>query len=409
MDHQIRVLTDPEEIGRSVGVFLTAMVGLTPVDPARIAEFDEPGRTVGIDLPTADPAGRSRLVATATSFTSRIVVPGGRRVPQAAITDVGVLPTHTRCGLAGALIRHQLEQCLERGDPLASLRASEATIYGRWGFGVASDAAKVEIEVARAGLRPGVPTGGEIRLVDLGDPADQDLLERIYRGADWVGAIDRPEGWWRSRAYIRGLGNLPHYAVVHGSPGHEDGFAIYAPEATAGWLDARDRVGVVEDFVATTPDARIGLLRYLLSVDLLTRIVLGAVPIDHGIETLLVDRRALSVRSVHDETWLRLVDVHNALAARTFTGPGEVVLEVTDDLLGHNSGCYLVSADAVTRTRRQPDLSLDVAELACTYLGGTAFWQLARAGRIGVHDPDRVALADRLFAVDRAPFAGTDF
>ncbi|MBT0769698.1 GNAT family N-acetyltransferase [Kineosporia sp. J2-2] len=403
MEHEIRVLTDAQEVGRSLEVFLTAMVGLQRPDSDQQHEFMEPGRTVGAYV------APERLVGTASSFTSWMMVPGGKKVPQAAVTDVGVLPTHTRRGLAGALVRHQLEQCLGRGEVLASLRASEATIYERWGFGIASNVAQVEISVPRAQFRDGVPRGGDVRLVDLRERADQDLLAKIYLGANWVGAIDRPSYWWRAKAHMRELSKDHHYAVVHGIPGHEDGFAVYTPEDATAWFRSRDRGIVVGDFVTTTTRAHFGLLRYLLSIDLLQRVILDPMPVDHSIEKLFTDERAVTSHGARDETWLRLVDVEAALGARTYRAPGQVILEVRDDLLRQNTGRYLVSAQGVARTEQPPDITLDVGQLACAYLGGTEFWQLAQAGRIAVHKDAQLAVADHLFGLRRAPFGGTMF
>lgn len=422
VDHEIRVLNDAQEISRSLEVFLTAMVGLPRADASKQHTFMEPGRTVGAYVPSTVPSANpspdvpasltqtpERLVGTASSFTSWMVVPGGKKVPQAAVTDVGVLPTHTRRGLASALVRHQLEQCLARNEIIASLRASEATIYERWGFGIASSVAAVEVNVPRAKFRESVPQGGSVRLVDLRERADQDLLARIYSGANWVGAIDRPSYWWRARAHMRRLSKDYHYAVVHGIPGYEDGFAIYTPEDTSAWFRSKDRAVVVGDFVANNPRAHFGLLRYLLSIDLLQRVRIDPVPVDHSIEKLFTDERAVDTHSVRDETWLRLVDVQAALAARSYRSPGQVILEVRDEVLRENSGRYIVSASGVARTEQPPDLTLDVSQLACVYLGGTEFWQLAQAGRLAVHKDAGLALADYLFGLRRAPFSGTMF
>ncbi len=407
VNHEIRVLTDAQEIGRSLDVFLTAMVGLPRADPDKQHEFMEPGRTVGAYVPT--PSSPDRLVGTASAFTSWMVVPGGKKVPQAAVTDVGVLPTHTRRGLASALVRHQLEQCLGRREVIASLRASEGTIYERWGFGIASNVAAVEISVPRAQFREGVPMGGDVRLIDLRERSAQDLLARIYTGANWVGAIDRPSYWWRARAHMRQLSSDHYYAVVHGIPGHEDGFAIYTPEDTTAWFRSTDRGIVVGDLVANTSRAHFGLLRYLLSIDLLQRVILDPMPVDHSIEKLFTDERAVGIRGVRDETWLRLVDVQAALSARSYRTGAQVILQVKDDLLRQNSGRYLISADGVARTEQPPDITLDVAQLACAYLGGTEFWQLAQAGRIAVHKDAGLTAADHLFGLRRAPFSGTMF
>jgi GNAT superfamily N-acetyltransferase len=128
--YEIRELSDEKELTEALEVFMTSLVGLpVPSGEPGILEFMEPGRPLGLFVPGPD---GSELVGTAGSFTSRLIVPGGARIPMAAVTDVGVLPTHTRQGLASALIRHQLQQTADRGEIVATLRASEATIYERF-------------------------------------------------------------------------------------------------------------------------------------------------------------------------------------------------------------------------------------------------------------------------------------
>ena len=63
----------------------------------------------------------------------------------------------------------------------------------------------------------------------------------------------------------------------------------------------------------------------------------------------------------------------------------------------------------VSRTEAAPDLVLDTADLAACYLGAVRPSELARTGRILAATPGAVALADRLFAVDHAPWCPTPF
>jgi predicted acetyltransferase len=399
VNHEIRVLTDAQEVGKSLEVFLTAMVGLPSMSDG--ANFAEPGRTLGAFV------GPAEMVGTASSFTSWLIVPGGARVPQAAVTDVGVLPTHTRQGLASALVRRQLQESAARGEIIASLRATEAVIYERFGYGIASSIASLDLTVARARLRPSVPGGGAVRLVDPHNSIE--LMSRIYAPAAWTGAIDRPSYWWQQRAAIDAQGSEPVYLVVHGPEGEEDGYARYRPTDTGSWFRSRDRSIVVYDLIAHTPKAFYGLLRYLLSIDLLQRVVFDPFPVDHSVEKLLLDERAARTTSIRDETWLRLVDVQAALAARTYRQAGEVVIEVFDEQLRENTGRYVISGTGVARTEAAAQLSLDVAALASVYLGGTKWWQLAWAGRVVEHQDGALAVADQLFSTDRAPFSGTMF
>ncbi|MGD0242323.1 MAG: sterol carrier protein domain-containing protein [Streptosporangiaceae bacterium] len=131
---------------------------------------------------------------------------------------------------------------------------------------------------------------------------------------------------------------------------------------------------------------------------------------DDPLPLLFTDARAVRVTGVRDETWLRLVDVPRALAARGYeAAAGPLVIAVTDELLPANTGGYRIGADGVRRADDPADLSLGVAALASAYLGGTRFSALAQSGRVTQHRPGALAAADRLFATPRAPFAGTSF
>src|SRR4051794_35003273 len=74
----------------------------------------------------------AECVGTAGAFSFRLTVPGAAGVPVAGVTMVGVRPTHRRRGLLRAMMRHQLADVRERGEPLAVLTASEPAIYGRF-------------------------------------------------------------------------------------------------------------------------------------------------------------------------------------------------------------------------------------------------------------------------------------
>ena len=78
-----------------------------------------------------------RAVGGLGAFPFRLTVPGGR-VAAAGVTVAGVLPTHRRRGLLRGMMRALLDGCHRGGDRVAYLWATEDTIYGRFGFGLAS-------------------------------------------------------------------------------------------------------------------------------------------------------------------------------------------------------------------------------------------------------------------------------
>ena len=350
---EIRVLDTETELIASSNLFRTAMVGLPvlpPYEPGQIRELLEPGRTLGAFVDGA-------MVGTADSATSGLTLPGGRRVPHAAVTHVGVLPTHTRRGVLTALMRHQLRDARDRGEVVATLRASEANIYGRFGYGAASITHTVELDVRRARLRPSVAAGGPVRLLEPG--AVWELLPRIVAAnpSTRPGTIDRIPLWWRGRELSAQSDRGPNYVAVHGEPGSEDGFVRYRPIGTDRWFGGRDRTVVVDDFYAPTRTAYLGLLRFLLAIDLVDVLVFTALPQDDPLPWLFDDRRAVRLRSAGDETWLRILDVPAALTQRTFDGDTEVRIGVVDALLPQNSGTYRVGATGSGRVDAGPQVA----------------------------------------------------
>jgi GNAT superfamily N-acetyltransferase len=77
-------------------------------------------------------AGASAIVSV------QVTVPGGHQVALGGVTSTAVLPTYRRRGLLRKIMSAMLDDCRERGEFLAGLSASEATIYGRYGFSPAT-------------------------------------------------------------------------------------------------------------------------------------------------------------------------------------------------------------------------------------------------------------------------------
>jgi predicted acetyltransferase len=405
MTTEIRVLDGEDELLAAANVFRAAMVGFPPLSnlaPGRITRLLEPGRMIGAFV-------GAQMVGTADAVTSRLTLPGGALVGHAAVTHIGVLPSFTRKGIATDLMRHQLRDIAARGEVVATLRASEATIYERYGYGVASSSQTVEVQTARATLRPDVGTGGSVRLLDAAEAWD--VLPRIYADnrPSRPGTIDRPEAWWQGLRMRTESYSGPSYVAVHGEPGSESGFARYRPVDTEAWFISDQRTIAVEDFFAPTAEAYLGLLQFLLGIDLIDRVVFWMLPVDDPLPLLLVDRRAARVTAMHDETWLRIVDAEGALAARRYDGDGAVTIAINDPLLPNNSASFTIAGDGAQPTDRPAQLHTGVEGLAAVLLGGATWRSLAVAGLARADDPSALAIADRLFAVPDAPHAGFFF
>lgn len=357
----------------------------------------QPGRTLGV----LD----AELIGTARSFDSALTVPGGARVPLGSVTGVGVRADRTRRGVLTELMRAQLGDFADRGLVAANLYASEGLIYGRFGYGVATLARKCVVDRRRATVRAEAPVGGEVELLDL--ETAKARLPEIYDafGGDRPGGMSRSEYWWPGLFRQLHRSDSPVVTVLHHGASGIDGYVVYH-SARPNPVDPA--VLRVEEFHTATPEAYAQLWRFLLGVDLIDSIEVSALPTDDPVELLFTDPRAVKVTDTWDETWLRLVDVPGALAARE-RGDTELVIEVTDPVLPVNSGRYLVSRDAVTRTEASPQLSMGVDVLAMIYLGTWRPSALASVGRVEVADAEVARRADLLFSTRSAAWCGTFF
>lgn len=328
----------------------------------------------------------------------------------AAVTGVAVRADHTRRGLLTALMRAQLGEAADRGEVLAVLRASEARIYGRFGYGVATRACSVRVSRSGRGWRTAAPSGGAVRQLDVA--ALPTVLAALHDRVALArpGGILRPAGWWRTASAMRELrGQAPLLAAVHTGPDGDDGYAVAVAEP--GPFAARPLR--VLDLQAAGPAAAAGLWRFLLDVDLVGEITAVGRPLDEPLDLLLEDPRDVTVTDVEDELWLRLVDVAAALAARTWGDSGPVLLGVHDPFLDRAAGLYRIAGGTAEPmgplSTRTPDLECDVAGLAMAYLGDRRPSELATAGWWVVRDPTALTRADAAFATSVVPWCGTMF
>jgi predicted acetyltransferase len=227
-----------------------------------------------------------------------------------------------------------------------------------------------------------------------------------------AGSITRQDAWWTAQLDRHVRERHPVLAAVHTGPDGDDGFALAVPrESDAGFAD---RILRVEDLHAASTAATAALWRFLLDVDLVGTVEGGLRPLDEPLELLLADPRDVTVTGVHDETWLRIVDVPVALAARSYGEAGPVLLAVHDPLLETNAGVYLIADGTAERVGplggpHAPQLECDAAALAMAYLGDRAPSQLAATGWWTAHDAAALERADRLFATGAVPWCGTFF
>jgi predicted acetyltransferase len=390
MPFEVRPCTDQEEYSRAIGAigqyfnpppgdeFLQELVPLLPHDRMHAALDD------------------GQIIGGAGAYPFELSVPGGS-LPCAGVTAVGVQPTHRRRGVLRSMMDAQLRDVHERGEPLAALWASEETIYGRFGYGLASWAGELKVPDEWDAFAEPFEPGGKARFVTPEEARElfPPIYERVRR--ERPGMMSRSAQWWDVR-HLRSFDdekNAPRRFVAYDVDGETQGYAIYRTFfAFEGGLPGSRLV--VREALAATPQATAGLWRFLLDIDWMSVAEVPLVPPDHPLFLLLGLPRRAQYR-MGDGLWMRLVDLPAALSGRTYGDGGPLVFEVRDAVCDWNDGRWRLDGGTCERTDAAPDLVLDVSVLGSAYLGAVSFTQLRDAGRVQELSEGAIRRADALF------------
>lgn len=399
----VRLIQDPHTLLAAATTFRQAMFGLpggvTPLENW-VEDYLQPGRVYGAWLD-------GELAGTTNSFSGEITLPGGQTVPHAAVTHVGVLPQFSRRGVLRALFRQQLDEFHRQHVAVATLRASQGTIYRRFGFGIASWFQSLSVDKRELGSIPA--TTSRIELLPAAQAWEQqiDIVRRFP--ARRAGSLSRWPQWWAMQQHrVRNSGHN-HYVALLIRAGEAQAFVRYHAQPEDNWLYSRDRTLVVDDLY--TPDAGSyqALISFLLQLDITRHLTFASRPIDDPLSLLVDNPRAVTVSAQHDESWLRIIDVATTLNARQFADAAPVILAIDDPLLPQNHGCWQIGPQGVKRSTDKPDASLSIDALASLLLGGSSVWQLIFSKNIEIHHPQAAGRLERLFAVTGQPWAGLFF
>ncbi|MDN5726961.1 MAG: GNAT family N-acetyltransferase, partial [Propionibacteriales bacterium] len=243
------------------------------------------------------------------------------------INTIAVRASHRRRGLLTAMMDEQLGAMRARGLGCATLSASEATIYGRYGFGVVNRLAEIAVDTKKFRLADHAPVvDGTVEFVDPDTLTDH--FERInqahqlrHRGAfgrqhghflTTTGAWDRED-----EGPSRGLRALVHF----GTDGVPDGYAVFRHK---GW-DSKPITTQVAELCSADPTIDLALWQGLASIDLVERLT-ATVSVGDPLPYALADPWAVECTGVEDGAWLRILDLPTAVAERGFDTDGEVDL-----------------------------------------------------------------------------------
>lgn len=351
------------------------------------------------------------LVGSIGAFTFDVTVPGRRTLSMAGTTIVAVKPTHRRQGLLRQMMGVHFEDIAAHDEPLAGLWASEAPIYGRFGYGWATDF--VDATISSGGRITGdLDESVTVRMTDRDGllSVAPSLYEEVRLGEP--GTISRSKDWWELRRTDddpseRNGASGNRYAIARRG-GEPVGYAIYRTKD-----EYKDGISTGEvrmrEVLATDLDAELALWNFLFSIDLTTSVHIYARPIDDPLLHRLVDSRNYQ-RKVGDGMYVAVMDAPTALAGRAYSAPGSLTIRITDHVI---AGTYALEVDesgeaAAGAADAAPDVTMDAKTLGAIYLGGRRANTMARAGLI-TGDESSIRLLDRVFQGAHAPLIRDGF
>lgn len=356
-----------------------------------------------------------RICGTFRSWATELTLPGGARLPAAAVSAVTVLPTHRRQGILRAMVAAEHAAIRERGEAVALLHASEYPIYGRFGYGPACREATWTLDARVTGFH-GQATGS-VELVRA-DAASRDAIRAVFEA--WrerqAGEIRRRDVRWDFELGLRDPGWEPRWkgflALHRDAGGAVDGYARYRADDT--WERRQPRLTLkLDELHALTDAAHADLWRFLAAIDWVATITAERRSPAERLPWLLTNARAAAVSDVGDGMWVRPFDVPRLLEARTYGRAASVVVELVDPEApgGRTRVALDAGPDGATArpTDRSPSVTLSVAALGAACLGGTRLRDAVLADGVDEHATGALADLDALLRTPDEPWCSTFF
>ncbi|MEI2705421.1 MAG: GNAT family N-acetyltransferase [Ilumatobacteraceae bacterium] len=378
-----------------------------PVDPWSVEQIEGLGRRAWVV------EDRNTIIGTSADLTWRLTMPGGAGTPAGAVVAVTTRATHRRRGVLSALMGAQLGAMAAEGLAAAVLTASEGTIYGRFGFGIAAYQHHLVAPTGGHGLDH-VPLG-HIDLDEASACRDAIVAYRRRIEAHRPGTLERPELWWDrlvlgKRRSFEGGG--PQFVSLHrDATGSVDGYALWRLEGDWG-----GRTVVVRELHTLKPRVELALFRHCAEIDLSSSVRWDTAPADSPVLAATSDPRNCRIDGRRDQLWLCPLDPAALLAARTYEAPIDLTLRIEGQAAGWSAPTVTVRLralpgepaaatvlDASAPAQPGPDLTCDRATLGMAILGTTPWRTLVAAGRVTVGNTGVVPILDAAFAAHPAP------
>jgi len=340
-------------------------------------------------------------------------LPGGAVVPVAGLTWVGVHPDARRRGVLSAMMTDHLARTHEAGTAISALHASEAGIYGRFGYGLAVLTHEVEVGRGTIFTAPHLEDEASAITTHMVTMADPGVTERM-RACQLASATAFPGTIVGSPDFFSLMAvqtpetlrdKEPRRILFARRDGRDVGFVGLRRQHK--WQNARPSGVVTAGTFCGSPAARLALARRVVDLDLMGTTKLENIGVDDPLLGWVGGPRGTGSLQTWDSTWVRLVDLEAAWSLRSYEADCDVVVEVSDRCAPWNAARWRLTASSgvgsASRTDAAADLSLDVAVLGAGYLGGGSIGGLLRAGLVREHRAGAYAALVRAMRTVVAP------
>ena len=353
-----------------------------------------------------------RLVATYSTipFTMRA---NGNAVPMGGVSTVGTLPEYRRRGLMSRITLKAFEDMRERGQAVASLWASQAAIYQRYGYSMVTVMRDYRVDITDIDFHDGDDGSSEVERLDIA--TGYDLVKQVYIGfiAHRMCYLHRGRPLWHNNAFEEIEADGPiHIAVSRDGHGAPDGYIVYTLRHDRRDHPSRSQEIRIRDLAWLTPSAYRSLWSFVKRHDLVGSVRWNNAPADDPAVEFFLEPRLLNARDL-EGMWLRVVDVPTALEGRGWDADGELTLGIAEDRIAPwNVGTWRLCVSAGSAESGpaggDADIALSVKALALLYAGRRSARELAALGMLD-GEPGALRRADALFATRHAPHCPDHF
>ncbi|MFB4162519.1 enhanced intracellular survival protein Eis [Alteribacillus sp. JSM 102045] len=318
---------------------------------------------------------------------------GGRKMKMGGVSGVATWPESRRNGLVKQLLEASLKDMHDRGHVLSFLYPFSIGFYRKFGWELFCDSLKWNLKKDQLPEKGGIEKG-RIARVTL---EDWSRINKVYQAfaANYNGAVDRSETWWR---YVQRRMKKGHIAVYTNDKAEDTGYIIYK---------VKENKMTVYEYTALDEEARHQIWRFIANHDSMVNEIDIKPPIDDPMRYFLPDPKITETRNSY--FMARIVDIKGFLEQyplklgieKSFT------LAIKDKRCDWNDGIFHVTAapnknEIKKATETEKKLTMSIRTAAAVFLGYLPVETAFNAGKITGNSEDLQKLKEAV--VPNSPF-----